>query len=425
VNPQKPLVKSVFLLIISYLVFIAIAIPDGVLNIAWTYMQQTFALPPSAIGLLLGCAMVARLISSFGSGPLIARFGMGALLLAGILLALVGVLLVTLAAETAIWWMLFVAIFVLALGGGALDGGLNTFVSANYSTGRLNWLHAAFGIGITIGPWMATFIIVSLQGGWHLAYVVSAVPLVLLLALIFFTRARWTAQAQAPTATVNSSQRVSVRETLRVPMVVLSLLLFFTYGGAEIGTGQLANTLFVEQRGIDQGTAGFWVGMFWATFTLGRILMGVVADRVSNILLMRWSMVGTVIGAALLWFNPVNEVGFIGLSIMGFAFAPMFATLISLCSQHHRLSDWGCRVGRRSAAGDCRRHRGSGWPEHDRAAAVHVLRRAPADSRTHSVARTTDRAVERSQRRLESTQRNFFRKLLSGFLSLRLRVHEE
>jgi fucose permease len=329
VNPQKAEVKPVLLLIISYLVFIGMAIPDGVLNIAWTYMQQTFGLPPSGIGPLLGCAMVARLISSFGSGPLIARFGMGNLLLSGIVLVLAGVLLVTFAAETAVWWMLFVAIFVLALGGGALDGGLNTFVSANYSTGRLNWLHAAFGIGITIGPWMATYIIVSLQSAWQWAYVVSAVPVVILLGLLFFTRSAWTAQAQAPNAAVISSQRVSMRETLSVPMVLLSLLLFFTYGGAEFGPGQLANTLFVEQRGIDQGTSGFWVGMFWAMFTLGRVLMGAVADRVSNTLLLRWSMIGTVIGGVLLWFNPVNEVGFIGLALMGFAFAPMFATLIS------------------------------------------------------------------------------------------------
>ncbi len=328
-NPQKPEVNSVFLLILSYLVFIAIAIPDGVLNIAWTYMQPTFNLQPGDIGVLLGCGMVARLITSFASGPLIARFGMGALLLGGSLLALLGVLLIAASAGVGVWWMLFLAIFVTALGGGALDGGLNTFVSAHYSTGRLNWLHAAFGIGITIGPWMATFIIVSLRGTWEAAYIVSAVPLTLLLALLFITRGRWTAQSQSATAAVNSSQRVSVRETLRVPMVILSMLLFFTYGGAEIGTGQLTNTLFVEQRGIDQGTAGFWIGMFWATFTIGRLLMGVVADRVSNVHLLRWSMIGTVVGAALLWFNPVNEVGFIGLALMGFAFAPMFATLIS------------------------------------------------------------------------------------------------
>jgi fucose permease len=341
VNAPKRENNSVFLLIISYLVFIAIAIPDGVLNIAWTYMQGTFDLQPSALGVLLGCGMVARLISSFSSGPLIARFGMGALLLSGILLALIGVLLVVAAAQAGQWWMLFVSIFVLALGGGALDGGLNTFVSAHYSTGRLNWLHAAFGLGITIGPWMATYIIVSLQGTWETAYLVSAAPLVILLGFLFFTRGAWTAQSQSSTAAVNSSQRISMRETLRVPMVILSLLLFFTYGGAEIGTGQLSNTLFVEQRGIDQGTAGFWVGMFWATFTLGRVLMGVVADRVSNTKLLRWSMIGTVIGAALLWFNPVNEVGFIGLALMGFAFAPMFATLIA---------DTPRRVGMRYAA---------------------------------------------------------------------------
>ncbi|NDJ61518.1 MAG: MFS transporter [Chloroflexi bacterium] len=340
--------SPLLLLLIAYGAFIVIGAPDGVLNIAWTYMQGTFEVSLSDIGVLLGVSMAGRLLTTFISGPVSVRLGMGPFLLIGALLIGGGLLGYVLAPS---WIMLLIASFVAAMGAGVIDAGLNTFVAANYSAGPLNWLHAAFGIGVTLGPPIATFAIFNLDGvlipgldGWRAGYlIVAALPLALIVALLLTLRS-WTIREPESDLThlpAGSQRGVSLVETLRIPMALLMMALFFVYGGAEIGAGQLSNTLFTEGRGVDQETATFWISMYWGTFTVGRLLMGAIADRISNTLILRISMIGGVIGAALLWLNVTEIVGFIGLALMGFAFAPIFAVLIAETPR---------RVGRRHAA---------------------------------------------------------------------------
>ena len=41
-------------------------------------------------------------------------------------------------------------------------------------------------------------------------------------------------------------------------------------------------------------------------------------------------MIGTILGALLIWWNPIIEVSFAGLAVMGFALAAVFPTLVSV-----------------------------------------------------------------------------------------------
>jgi fucose permease len=128
------------------------AIPGGVLNVAWTYMQVTFSVPLDSLGVLLFAATCGGLLGTFFSGRLIGRFGMGRYLTAGgalMALGLVGY------AVAPVWLTLIVSAFVTTLGFSIFNAGLNMFVAANYSTGQLNWMHAAYGVGGTFGPALA------------------------------------------------------------------------------------------------------------------------------------------------------------------------------------------------------------------------------------------------------------------------------
>ncbi len=324
-------------LLIAYFAFVTIGIPDGALNITWRYIQPTFNVSLDSLGILLACAMAGRLIASFAAGRLIARIGMNGVLIIGAALLTIGAVGFVIAPS---WEVLLIAALITWLGSGSLDAGLNTFVSANYSIGRLNWLHAAFGIGATVGPAIATYLITQLNVEWRWMYALLIIPGVITILLFALNRSGWQMQNQAAIATEGKTS-AGIAETLRSPMVLLCMVLFFAYGGAELGTGQLANTLFVDGRQIDQQTAGFWISLYWALFTLGRLIMGVVADKIPVNLLLRGSMIGGVIGAGLLWISPTPAVGFIGLGLMGFAFAPMFAALVAATPK---------RVGARLAA---------------------------------------------------------------------------
>jgi fucose permease len=312
-------------LLIAYFAFITIGIPDGALNITWSYIHPTFGVGLDSLGIILFCAMAGRVIASFAAGRLIARIGMNSVLIIGAILLTLGALGFVIAPS---WEFLLVAALVTWLGSGSIDAGLNTFVSANYSIGRLNWLHAAFGIGATLGPAIATYLITQANAEWRWVYALLIVPGVITLILLLVRRGEWRVEDQAAIATEGGNS-AGIGETLRSPIVLLCMGLFFAYGGAELGTGQLANTLFVDGRGIEQETAGFWISAYWALFTIGRLIMGVIADKIPVKLLLRGSMIGAVIGAGLLWFAPSREVGFIGLGLMGFTFAPLFAALVA------------------------------------------------------------------------------------------------
>jgi fucose permease len=322
--------NSTFLLLIAYFAFVLIGLPGGVFNIAWTYMQKPFDVSLDSLGVLMGAGTIGYLFMSFISGRLVVRLGLGRVLLLGGGLMLVGLLGYVLAVT---WGVLLVAACIASMGSALIDSGLNTFISANYSTSRLNWLHAAFGLGATIGPIMVTFIVVTLGQSWRIGYGILVALLIGFCAIMLFTLPQWTLKTDEKheTAQKTESDRrgISILETLRVPAVLLSITLVFVYGGLEVGAGQLSNTLFVEGRGITQETAGFWISFYWLSFTIGRTLVGFLADRVPNLTLLRVGMFGSVIGAALLWLNFSPAVGFFGLSLLGFSQAPIFPTLIA------------------------------------------------------------------------------------------------
>jgi fucose permease len=314
------------LLLIAFLSFIIIGLPGGALGVAWLYIQNTFELGLDSLGLLLTFSTVGRLITAFTSGRLIARLGAGQFFLAGSLLSITGVLGFMLAPA---WPFLLAAEFIRGMGSGVIDAGINTFVAPRYSASRLNWLHACFGIGLTFGPALVTVLVIDLAQSWRVAYAVLAALFMLLTAIFALTRKCW-GTPEISDKVACSSEDVHIRDTLRLFMMWLCLALFFFYGGAEIGAGQLLNSLFVEGRGIDPKTSGFWVSFYWGSFTVGRMLIGIFVDRVGPRALLRACMMGTVLGALLIWWNATPEVSFAGLAVMGLSLAPVFPTLVAV-----------------------------------------------------------------------------------------------
>lgn len=129
----------------------------------------------------------------------------------------------------------------------------------------------------------------------------------------------------------------------------MSILLFFSFGGAELGTGQLVNTLFVESRGIPQEISSQWVSAYWGSFTLGRMVMGVLALRFGDKVLMYFSMITSVLGAGLLMINLSEIFSFVGLLMLGFGLAAIFPILTSQTPRrvgmHHAANTIGFQVG--------------------------------------------------------------------------------
>ena len=312
-------------ILIAYVIFIAIGLASGLLNIAWTYIQPTFGVSLDSLGTLLSAAMLGGLIAAFLSGTLINKFSIAAVLVGGMAFAGLGMLGYAIAP---VWIALLLVAFIASIGKGTIDAGLNIFVASNYSTSQMNWLHACWGIGLTFAPALVTYLVLDLEAGWQFGYVIMGGVILLLGLSILMTLPLWKLKKSKRGKHSEIESKVPLQATLQRPIVWISLLYFFLYGGIEIGTGQLANTLFVEARGIPQETSSAWVSAYWGSFTIGRMLMGLLALRMGNRSLLNISFALTFAGALLLFVNVSEIASFVGLLALGFGLAAQFPIMI-------------------------------------------------------------------------------------------------
>ena len=315
-----------FMLIMSYASLISLGAYNAQLGVAWPSIRQTFGLPLNAMGVLLTASTVGFFLSSIMSGGIITRSGAGALLVAAGAVGAAGTLGVALSPS---WWVAIVAYFGGGLSSGAFEVAMNTYVATQHGAREMNWLHAFYGIGATAAPLLVTSL---LEAGisWRWGY--AAVTLIDAVLLLYFvlTFRQWQAAVQPAADEHGEAGGVSPAATLRLAAVWFSIALFFVYTGMEVSTGQWAYSLLTEARGVGTAAAGVWVSVYWGSFTMGRILLGFIADRIAPTTLLRASMLGGILGAALLWWNAVTWFSFAGLAVLGVSFASIYPGMLTV-----------------------------------------------------------------------------------------------
>jgi fucose permease len=224
---------------------------------------------------------------------------------------------------------------IAGLGAGAIDAGLNTYVAAHFGEGLMQWLHASWGVGVTLGPIIMT-IGLSTVNTWHAGYRVVGGFQLALAACFVATLAMWN-QKDTSAGTEKPKRltdyKTPMGETLHQPKVWLSILLFFLYVGAESSLGIWTYSLLTESRGIDPTVAGFFAGSYWAMFTVGRLVAGVFAKSAGVNMLVTGGLIGALSGVCLLVWNPTAVANLLAVALIGFAIAPIFPALMSGTSQ--------------------------------------------------------------------------------------------
>lgn len=349
--PLKTNRSKIGLILLAFIAFISLGLPDGLLGVAWPSIRNHFALRLDALGILLFASTAGYMTSSFLSGKIISKLGVGGTLAASCFLTGAGLIGYTFAPS---WWVMVALGVVAGLGAGAIDAGINTYVAANFGEGLMQWLHASYGVGVTLGPIIMT-VGLNLYNAWQWGYRNVGGAQILLALCFALTLSMW---SQAPQNATQEEEKkltdyqTSISETLRQPKVWMSLLLFLLYTGIEVSFGSWTYSLLTLSRNVSTEVAGYWAGSYWATFTLGRILSGLLTRRFGIEKLVVAGQIAATLGAVLLWWNPFPTSSIIAVSIIGFALSPIFGGMMSgtalRVGDHHAANTIGMQI---SAAG--------------------------------------------------------------------------
>ena len=267
------------LLALAYLAFIGLGLPDPLPGTLWPQVGAAYGLPNAALGLVLASLSCGYILAGLTAARLIAAFGIG-----GVVAGSVAATALTAAGQAlAPPWPVFVGLAMLAgMGGGAVDAALNVYAAQRLAPRHLNWLHACWGIGATLGPAAAAAILAA-GAGWQAAYAAVALALAALSAAFLLTRRRWDGAAPPP------GPGMGAIFALRHPVVRLQMAIFFIYTGLEAGGGQWAATILAA-RGAIPAEAALAATLFWAGLAGGRIGLGCVVDRIGADRLLRLAM---------------------------------------------------------------------------------------------------------------------------------------
>lgn len=313
--------KRLVLIVVIYLAFVSLGLPDGVHGLAWPGMRIALGQPVEALGLVTSILACCSAISGFVSGRVLARFGTGPVTFVSALMTGLAILGFSQAGSFA---MVVALAFPLGFGAGSVDAGLNHFVAEHYSSRHMNWLHACWGVGATLGPSMVGMVLAS-GGNWSAGYLSVAGVQLTLAAILFASLSLW---KQAPTHHHTTAADESGRGNGSHSAAVLSALLFALYVSIEMGTGWWAGVIMIEGRGFEPGMAGLAVTLFFGSIMGGRVLIGFVSNRLGNRFLIRAGMMIAIVGAALLLIPDVPTLSLIGLTLFGFGCAPVYPGLM-------------------------------------------------------------------------------------------------
>lgn len=313
---------STALLMMIYLSFISLGLPDSMLGSAWPAMNVSLNAPLWGAGLVQMLISFCTIISSLNSTKLIRRFGTGKLTAISVATTALALLGFSLAKNYA--FLLLMAV-PLGLGAGAVDAGLNNYVALHCEAKHMSWLHCFWGVGTIIGP-MILSAVLRVGGSWATGYRAVGLIQCAVSALLFATLGMWkhgNIQQEE-----HGAKALSVWEVLSLPGAKAGMVTFLCYCAVESTLGLWGATYISQVRGVDEATAASFGAMFYIGITVGRAISGFMAMKLLPKQMVRVGQALLALGCIFMMIPAGSTLSGIGLVVCGLGCAPIYPNII-------------------------------------------------------------------------------------------------
>ena len=321
---------ATILLIVIYFGFISLGLPDSLFGTAWPAIYTELGLPFSIGSIVTTLITCSTIISSILSTRVIARFGTAKV--TAVSTAMTAAALLGFSLSGSFLPLCFLAI-PLGLGAGTIDSGLNNYVALHYTSTQMNLLHCFYGIGITISPYLMSRLLVS-SAGWRGGYRSAFFIQLGIALLLFLTLPLWKKVTEKEAVEEQPAKVLSLKELAKIPGVKNMWLLFLCSCGIENVTNCWGSTFLVEFKNITAAQAAKTMIVYFVGFTIGRLLSGVLASRLSCWKIIRMGMAVMGMGMVLLLLPLPGFTVVLGLFLIGMGNGPLFPNFTYLAPRN-------------------------------------------------------------------------------------------
>lgn len=320
------------LLVIIYLAFISLGLPDALLGAAWPSMYPQFDVLVSYAGIISMIIALGTVVSSLQSDRLTKKLGTGkvtALSVCMTAMALFGF------AASHSFGMLCLWAIPYGLGAGSVDASLNNYVALHYESRHMSWLHCMWGVGASAGPYIMGYALTA-GWGWNSGYHIIAVLQIVLTAILLCSLPLW---KQRPAEVlqdgkVQNIKALSIREVLQLAGAREILVCFFCYCALEQTTGLWASSYLTLHKGVSADTAATFASMFYLGITVGRALSGFLTMKLNDVQMIRLGEVTIGIGVLVMLLPFGQSLSLAGLILIGLGCAPVYPCVIHSTPAH-------------------------------------------------------------------------------------------
>ncbi len=330
--PYTSPTMSILLLVIIYLIFISLGLPDSVLGSTFPAIASNLSTREDLAGYIGMVISACTILSSLLSEKMIKKFTTKFVVGFSILLTACGLVLFSLVTADYVWAFFLIAV-LLGLGAGAIDSALNNYVALHYKAIHMNWLHCSWGIGASISPLLIAPFIDSnnRSAGWNkgillISIIQFSIAIITFLSLPLWGKAENEKKLSKPDEK-NENVNISKKGLLHNPVFYLSLLGFFCYCALETTTGNWGG-FFFQARGFDTQQSARLDSMFYIGITLGRFVCGPISLKVNEKNMMRIGESILLFGAILSCLPFSNVLSIVGFILIGIGCAPIYPAII-------------------------------------------------------------------------------------------------
>ena len=314
------------LLVVIFIVFVSLGLPDSLFGAAWPVTHKDLGIAEnfaSYYGIITGICTGGV---SFIAGKVLRKFGTARVTLVSTFLTVAALIGMSFSPNIIVF-MIFTV--VLGYGAGAIDTGLNNFVSLHYEARHMNWLHCCWGLGVTISPLIMSVFLSEDLSSWRSGYRVVALLQLSITIIIALSIKRWDKVEKSIVAedSAEKPQSAKLFDLLKIKGVLTSILSMGLYCGMEFSLGTWGATYAVNTFAIAPDEAAKWVSLYFCGIMFGRVIAGFVSIKLNDKALIRCGIVTAFIGI-IIFALPLGKLSLAGFLLIGVGFGPIFPSIL-------------------------------------------------------------------------------------------------